>query len=109
MTGTGWVNHPVTRMWTGNLGALFQYQAAICNEWTGRGYKDTCLQKTADLIGFDLSDPEPIVQCECCRPYWLGDPDFHLSHRSNLLRKNPDHYRIFWPDDPDDLPDVCPR
>lgn len=33
---------------------------------------------------------------------WLGDPAFHASHRSNLLRKNAEHYGAFgWTESPD--------
>jgi len=38
-------------------------------------------------------------------PGWLGDPAFHRSHQSSLLRKNPAHYTF---DVPDDLPYVWP-
>lgn len=40
------------------------------------------------------------------RPWWLGDPGFHAGHRSNLLRKDPDHYSRFGWLEPDDLPYV---
>jgi hypothetical protein len=42
------------------------------------------------------------------KPPWLGNEDFHRSHRSNLLRKYPEHYRQFWPDEPDNLPYFWP-
>jgi hypothetical protein len=124
VTGTGWVNHPATRMWAGHLGSLYQYQAAICYEWvTVRGYRDTCFEKTATVLGmFPRTIPEmedliaderwPVVQCQgrCpCRPAWLGRRDVHQSHRSNLLRKAPEHYGMHWPDEPDDLPYVWPH
>ena len=39
----------------------------------------------------------------------LGDPLFHRSHQSALLRKDPSFYRpLFGPDVPDDLPYVWP-
>jgi hypothetical protein len=41
-------------------------------------------------------------------PPWLGDEDLHLSHRSALVRKDPEHYRPHFPDVPDDLPYVWP-
>jgi hypothetical protein len=41
-------------------------------------------------------------------PPWLGDPDVHRSHRSALLRKDPDHYRALFTDVPDDLAYVWP-
>ena len=28
-------------------------------------------------------------------PYWLGEEQFHLSHRANLLRKNNDYYKKY--------------
>jgi hypothetical protein len=30
-------------------------------------------------------------------PHWLGDPDFHRSHQSALLRKDPEHYGPLFP------------
>jgi hypothetical protein len=41
-------------------------------------------------------------------PPWLGDEAFHASHRSNLLRKNPEWYGQFGWTEPDDLPYVWP-
>jgi hypothetical protein len=41
-------------------------------------------------------------------PPWLGDEAFHAAHRSNLLRKAPEYYRSFWPEEPDDLEYVWP-
>ena len=37
-------------------------------------------------------------------PPWLGLDPVHVSHRSSLLRKDPEHYRRFFPTEPDDLP-----
>jgi len=55
---------------------------AICEEWTSRGYKDTCLQKTEDMTPKSVSD----------YPEWLGREDLHRSHRMNLMRKDPTFY-----------------
>ena len=41
-------------------------------------------------------------------PDWLGDESLHRSHQSALVRKDPEHYRRFFPDVPDDLPYVWP-
>jgi hypothetical protein len=41
-------------------------------------------------------------------PPWLGDPDFHLSHQSALVRKDPDFYGPLFPGVPDDLEYVWP-
>lgn len=100
--GTGWINHPATKMWRGYEDMLLQYQYAICHEWTSRGYKDTCLEKTIAMHGFEL--PSVVL-----KPLWLGDQEFHRAHRSNLLRKNSVFYgHLFEEDLPDDLPYIWP-
>jgi len=96
----GWQNHPAVKMWRGHEMYLYMYQEDICNEWTSRGYKDTCLQKTYDLVTSQL-------HIGTARPSWLGLEDIHRSHRSNLTRKLPEHYNLFW-DIEDDLPYVWP-
>lgn len=92
----GWTNHPAARMWRGYEPALRDYGITICDEWIARGYRDTCRGKIAALAAGNRVDPP-----------WLGDPEFHASHRSNLLRKDPDHYGLLF-DEPDDLPYVWP-
>jgi hypothetical protein len=93
----GWRNHPAVKMWQGYEGALAEYGVAICQEWKSRGYKDTCQEKIEALAIPDSSSV----------PLWMGADDFHLSHRSNLLRKDREHYGQYW-DDADDLPYVWP-
>jgi hypothetical protein len=87
-------------MWGTHEHALVVYQTAICREWTSRGYKDTCMGKTLELA-------EQITWLTTW-PSWLGDRELHASHRSNLLRKNPDHYGQFGWTEPDDLEYVWP-
>ena len=104
----GWPNHPATRMWAGHEVALCDYSIEIANEWIRRGHRDTTLEWfekcREDLMPrwflFNRSVRKP--------PPWMGDERVHLSHRSNLLRKEPEHYRQFWPDERDDLPYVWP-
>ena len=96
----GWQNHPAVNMWRGYESTLLEYQEAICNEWTSRGYKDTCLQKTIDLMSN--------FKTNTARPGWIGDYDFHLSHQSNLLRKLPEHYSQYFVNVADDLPYIWP-
>ena len=86
--GTAWLNHPVTQMWSPYPCILMKYQVAICQEWVSRGYKDTCLEKTR-AMHYELCEHDPVA------PPWLSDYAFHRSHRSNLLRKNPEHYSQF--------------
>ena len=99
----GWRNHPAVKMWHPYVGYLNLYGKAICKEWIKRGFKDTCLQKIVQAtIAFG-----PYAY-KYGKPAWLGDPTFHASHRSNLLRKNPEHYGRFGWTEPDDLPYVWP-
>lgn len=100
--GVGWVNHPATKMWTGYESALLEYQEAVVQEWCARGYKDTCLEKTKTLYR------EHAAKSTHAMPSWLGHKDFHLSHQSNLLRKNPDHYGHLFVNVPNDLPYLWP-
>jgi Pyrimidine dimer DNA glycosylase len=89
----GWVNHPAAVMWRRYAPALHAYGRAMCVEWIARGYNDSMLDRFDDP-----ADPK--------MPYWFGDPALHLSHRSNLIRKNPAHYSPLFASDPDNLPYV---
>lgn len=105
----GWVNHPATQMWRGYEYSLLEYQLAVCTEWhVIRGYSDTCLRKTMDVFW-----SAPYLAEDAVDPHWLGDPDFHRSHRSNLYRKDEDIYLpddvVFERDLPDDLEYVWPK
>ncbi len=99
--GGGWRNHPAARMWRAYMPALCEYGIAICEEWVGRGYKDTCKGKIEKYMRVYLGAPVNY-------PLWLGNRRFHTSHRSNLLRKFPEHYRSYWPKLRNDLPYVWP-
>lgn len=96
---SGWENHPIVKMWKDYPVSLCYYGIAICGEWVKRGYKDTCLEKITviwkDLLNKNYTDAPPP---------WLGKEEFHRSHQSNLVRKNPEHYRRYFPNVPDDLP-----
>lgn len=93
---SGWRNHPIVKMWDGYELALFEYVAAMCDAWTARGYKDTCRDKAESTI---LTLNKPLVM-----PSWLYDPEIALSHKSNLVRKLPEHYGALWPEVPYNLP-----
>jgi hypothetical protein len=96
VNGGGWANHPVTKMWRGYEYALMSYQQAICDEYTGRGYNDSCLEKTrAIFMQLPAEQRLPHV------PPWLGKKKLHSLHRANLLRKSPMHYNQYhWPEQP---------
>lgn len=99
--GYGWQNHPAVNMWRGYEFELIEYGIAICNEWISRGYKDTCLGKITEKID---NIPEDSVDF----PPWIGSMDFHLSHQSNLLRKDPAYYNQYFNNVSDDLEYVWP-
>ena len=93
-TTGGWVNHPAVRMWRGHEGSLVLYSNCMIAEWIRRGFKNSMPL---------LVPHEPIIP-----PPWLGNESFHLSHRSNLVRKEPKFYGKQWPDVSPDLPYVWP-
>ena len=96
----GWNSHPAVTMWRGHVPSLVQYGLAICSEWTRRGYIDNTAPKIAQFM--PPEDPFALP------PAWLGNPEFHASHRSNLLRKDPTHYMQFNWTEPHDLPYIWP-
>lgn len=106
----GWKNHPAVRMWLGYEFSLANYGLYICDEWIRRGFKDTCRGKIAQIL-----DKEPLSGLYTLRgdsrfsvPPWMGQHAVHASHRSNLLRKDPEHYGQFNWDEPPDLPYFWP-
>jgi hypothetical protein len=107
----GWRHHPAVLMWKGYEEALGRYAYTVCEVWLERGFGDTC----AATIGRDLREAG-VVDVRSQRklaaagavPPWLGDPAFHRSHQSALVRKDPLHYRPLFPEVPDDLDYVWP-
>lgn len=92
----GWKNHPAVKMWEGAEVSLFAYHIAICDEWTSRGYQDTCKDKFTDL--FINNGPYGMPA-----PFWCDDERVFSSHRSNLLRKDPEWYGQFGWTESDDI------
>ncbi len=91
---SGWSNHPAVRMWKGHLSALRAYYNIIRAEWIARGYNNTM--------------PILHVKLDFEYPPWFGDEDFHKSHRSNLLRKDPEWYGQFGWRVSNNLPYIWP-
>jgi hypothetical protein len=85
----GWVYHPATRMWKGNEYQLFLYQWETCQEWVSRGFKDTVLVKSSELI------TKHSVSITAELPYWMTNPAVQITHQANLFIKNPDAYPFF--------------
>jgi hypothetical protein len=102
----GWKQHPATQMWKNHVLQLLDYQTAICNEWVRRGYRDTCLDKSKQVVSLYI---DHVIQLqEKDDPWWLGDERLHSSHRSNLLRKDKVFYNQWNWSEPDDLPYFWP-
>ena len=106
-TKGAWFNHPAVLMWEDHPWALSEYQLSICAEWDRRGYVDGCFVKTMSIF---RQIPENL-QRKYEFPEWLGDENFHETHRSNLVRKDPEFYGKLWegrlPEE--NLPYVWPR
>ena len=77
-----WRQHPITRMWENNIDALKEYANCIKIECLNRNFK-------SEKIPF-YTLPNEIIY-----PKWLGWKLVHISHQSNLMRKNASYYSQF--------------
>lgn len=110
-TDYGWKNHPAVLMWKGFEEALGRYGLTCCAAWTDLGFVDTCAATiVTDLrtYGIDTVRTQLDLADAGALPPWLGDEALHRSHRSALVRKDPEHYRPLFPDVPGDLDYVWP-
>ena len=73
-------NHPCIKIWQGYENALKYYYNCIVEEWVTRGYKNN--MELFEVDNFEL-------------PPLIGREDYHNSHKSNLLRKFPEHYNNY--------------
>lgn len=79
LAGGGWNHHPAAKMWAGHEGALVAYAFFCYEEFVARGgaasHKSWAKieEQYGHLLGTD--------------PTWIGDEDFHSSHRARLLHK----------------------
>lgn len=88
-----WKNHPAVLMWKGYENALAKYINECIIEWKFRGFN--CKLNYIHIPKLKI-------------PFWIGDKNFHLSHRSNLLRKDKSYYSKFNWKISDDKPYVWP-
>jgi hypothetical protein len=109
-----WGNHPAVGMWRGYESALGLYLSLAIREWMVRGFKNTMeppydfnREYTTKTLHYAQEQFDHINDIEF--PEWLGNEDFHASHRSNLLRKEPEHYGQFGWIEATDLPYVWPK
>ena len=105
----GWPNHPAVRMWKDHEvflvgGYLWTHldvleKRGIHSKKQWANYDD--LWNTIDAHG-------TFSKQLGLKPKWITDALIE-SHRSNLIRKDPDYYGPKWPNTPPDLPYVWPR
>jgi len=83
----GWKNHPAVKMWISYENALALYHNACIREWVKRGYNNN----------MTFISPKGEINY----PHWLGNEEFHSSHRQTLLYKNFEWYSQFgWEEEP---------
>lgn len=104
----GWANHPAVRMWRGRTPALVGYGLACVRAWRRRGHADATDALIAEFAPAHAGADQQDLAAAGLLPHWLGDDAFHLSHRSALVRKDPQLYRPVFGDVPDDLPYLWP-
>jgi hypothetical protein len=81
-----WRHHPAVRMWQGYVPELKRYVNVMIQEWIDRGKKNTMpLYESTDDEGDWF-------------PGWFDDLRLIYSHRANLVKKLPEHYRPLWPE-----------
>lgn len=78
----GWQSHPAVRMWTKNIECLKLYHNYMLYEWK------EVRNRNRDNFYYNLG--------EIYYPEFLWDKRVLLSHKSNLVRKKPDHYMPFF-------------
>lgn len=86
-------------IWEGYTPMLARYLNLLIDEWEERGYVSTVIHR--------VNIPRMVVN-----PWWLLDTpvaeQLTASHRSNLLRQDPQHYGQFGWEESHDLPYYWP-
>lgn len=97
-----WKNHPAVKMWKGYEKYLIhEYLHTIIIEWQSRGFKnDKCWIHFRNLSTL-------VIRKELIKPPWITS-EFIESHRSNLIRKNPDFYKPLFPNTQEGLEYIWP-
>jgi hypothetical protein len=110
--GYAWKTHPAVLMWQGYEEALGRYGLAMCDVWVERGFGDTCAATiTDDLAAYGIAPirSEQELREAGLLPPWAVDGDPVLeSHRSALVRKDPETYGPLFPEASPVVPYVWP-
>jgi len=97
----GWQSHPAVHMWRGSAFYLVRYGIAMCQEWKRRGFQDTVEEQ---LRTIQIPFPS-----EFTFPTWTRDKWLQQSHRSNLVKKDKEHYGPIWPSAKTFFPYIWPK
>jgi hypothetical protein len=103
-----WRNHPAIRMWRGHELYLAEYAEVMCIEWLRRGFRDSLKPQFQDVVASlnetKIGSRRFFFTSPGTAPNWIGYDRLHATHRSNLLRKDRQHYGQFGWQEPADLP-----
>lgn len=106
----GYQHHPATRMWRPHVLALLTYGISAAGVWARRK-RISSMERSASLYSCQVAIAKHLGPRRAAKshqiPPWVGDVDFHESHRSNLIRKDPIHYND-WPGTPELMPYLWP-
>lgn len=96
-------------MWENDINALICYTEVMCIEWTSRYFTDSIVDKIQEYKNPEITYTEVFLEEHDMMPTWLGNDDFHTSHQSNLLRKDKEHYSVWFRQHvPENLPYIWP-
>lgn len=98
----GWSNHPALIMWSKHPKALAWYAMACVGECKRRG-----IAKYTKVFG-EISEIAANFSYNGL-PRWIGQENFHLAHKSNLIRKLPEHYVPLFGNVPNDKEYIWPK
>lgn len=87
----GWANHPAAKMWANYKPALALYGYRGLCELLGRGDIKQEAYKINEAYFLAIIQTGTVTL-----PSFIGNEDFHRSHRLNLLFKNPSHYSRYF-------------
>jgi hypothetical protein len=95
LTGTGclkWNNHPAIKMWVGHTNLLKVYFNSFLSVCLTKHTINTALYPYFTCKQTAIIDDNGV-------PFWLGNEDFHRSHRARLIEKDRDFYLPKFPED----------
>lgn len=99
----GWQHHTALAMWRGYEDALLLYGVICYREWQRRLERGQRGGQPVHASGQLIRKwwKERGCPVAVSVPWWLGNEQFHASHRASLLHKAPEYYSQFgWVETP---------